>query len=251
MPRDRMRHPLFAADPQGYQEYTSIVSGWSSATIASSGNAHAKLHYGNDDDRNLQFTTILGFLGMMRPHSLQGLRPESFHIVTSNGTVNPMSNQRDIFHEELVNLLRKEKIVGYYVEFRSKTMAKARAHFPLLSTNVLLSAICPVRALIDVSQRGLIKKGFLYTINKQQRLTKYLQSLTGLEQHIAPYAMRIGGRTWFLAQGMDRQLVDFLGTWKSPEASARYFRAAPQSVFRLLIRFFIETLGSARREDII
>ena len=41
-----MRHPLFAADPQGYQEYTSIVSGWSSATIASSGDAQAKLHYG-------------------------------------------------------------------------------------------------------------------------------------------------------------------------------------------------------------
>ena len=174
-----MRHPLFAADPQGYQEYTSIVSGWSSATIASSGNAHAKLHYGNDDDRNLQFTTILGFLGMMRPHSLQGLRPESFHIVTSNGTVNPMSNQQDIFHEELVNLLHKEKIVGYYVEFRSKTMAKARAHFPLLSTNVLLSAICPVRALIDVSQRGLIKKGFLNSINKQQKLKEVFAELNG------------------------------------------------------------------------
>ena len=74
--------------------------------------------------------------------------------------------------------------------------------------------------------------------NKKKRLTNYLQYLTGLEHYIAPYALRIGGRTWLLAEGMDRQFVDFPGTWKSPEASARYYRAAPASVLASLRRFY-------------
>ena len=195
----------------------------------------------DEKHRLLQFATILGFLGMMRPHSLEGLGPASFHIVASDGMVKPMPAQAKQFHGELVNILRKNKIVGFYVVFRSKTMVDARAHFPLLSTKEMpmnLSTICPVRALVDMSQRGLIKKGFLKRLNKEQRLTKYLQRITGLEKQIAPYALRIGGRTWFLSHGMDSQIVDFLGTWKSPEASARYFRAAPRAVLRLLIRFF-------------
>ena len=57
-----------------------------------------------------------------------------------------------------------------------------------------------------------------------------------MEQDIAPYALRIGGRTWFLANGLDRQFVDFLGTWKSPDASARYYRAAPKAVLVSLRR---------------
>ena len=91
---------------------------------------------------------------------------------------------------------------------------------------------------MDLSQRGIIQKNFLKDLNKKQRLTKYLQNLAGVTEDIAPYALRIGGRTWFLTKGLDRQFVDFLGTWKSPEASARYFRAAPQEALRLLTNFF-------------
>ena len=36
---------------------------------------------------------------------------------------------------------------------------------------------------------------------------------------------------------MDRQFVDYLGTWKSPEASARYYRERPVAV--LIIKFYI------------
>ena len=77
-------------------------------------------------------------------------------------------------------------------------------------------------------------------MNKKMSLTKYLQRLTALKQNIAPYALRIGGRTWLLTKGMYRQFVDFLGTWKSPEASARYFRAAPREVLLMLRRFYFE-----------
>ena len=90
-----------------------------------------------------------------------------------------------------------------------------------------------------IAQRDSVRGTFLKDLNKQRRLTKYLQNLSGVEQDIAPYALRIGGRTWFLANELDRQFVDFLGARKSPEASARYFRAAPREVLRYLREFFI------------
>ena len=46
-----------------------------------------------------------------------------------------------------------------------------------------------------MSDRRLIKKGFLKPLNKNMRLTKWLKHITKLEQNIAPYALRIGGRT--------------------------------------------------------
>ena len=69
--------------------------------------------------------------------------------------------------------------MGYYVVFQSKTMVGARAHFPLLSEREMsmdFAMICPVRALVDMSQRGLIKKGSLKRLNQGQRLTKYLHA---------------------------------------------------------------------------
>ena len=40
---------------------------------------------------------------------------------------------------------------------------------------------------------------------------------------------------------MDRQLVDFLGTWKSPEASARYFRGDPRAVILMVRIFYLQS----------
>ena len=68
-------------------------------------------------------------------------------------------------------------------------MVNARAHFPYLSaddSHVNLSSLCPVRALLDISQRDLISLRFLKEIKKQKQLTKYLQQITGIEQDIAP-----------------------------------------------------------------
>ena len=136
-----------------------------------------------------------------------------------------------------------KRILGFYIRFRSKTMNEARAYFPTLSaveTQMEFSLICPVSALTDISRRGLMTRDFLKALNKQKRLTHYLQYISGVEQYIAPYALRIGGRTWLLTKGLDRQFVDFLGTWTSPEASARYYRAAPRSVLNSLQRFYFD-----------
>ena len=38
--------------------------------------------------------------------------------------------------------------------------------------------------------------------------------------------------------GLDKQFVDYLGTWASLEASARYYRANPAAVIRRLQKFY-------------
>ena len=83
-----------------------------------------------------------------------------------------------------------------------------------------------------------MKDNLFKALNKKKRLTLYLQMISGIDKYIAPYALRIGGRTWYLSKGMDRQLVDFLGTWKTPEASARYYRATSHMVIRTMRDFY-------------
>ena len=197
---------------------------------------------GSKTERILRFATILGFIGMLRPNALRQLSPRSFTIVTAYGKSIEMPAQPNHFRAELIRLRRHEHIVGFYVRFRSKTMRTATAFFPslcVLDANLKVSKMCPVRAVCDLSNRRILKKGFLKSLNRKRSMTKYLQRLTGTNQKIAPYALRIGGRTWLLTNGMDRQFVDFLGTWKSPEASARYFRAAPREVLLMLQRFYL------------
>ena len=184
---------------------------------------------------------MIGFTGMLRPHSLEDLDPESFTAVTKRGEEIAMPKQTERFHRILYRMYITEQIIGLYVTFQSKTMKEARAYLPLLAgvnRATEFSLMCPILSLLDISGRRLLKKRFLHALNRKKRLTKYLQYITGLEQYIAPYALRIGGRTWLLANGLDRQFVDFLGTWKSPEASARYYRAAPRSVLLSLGRFY-------------
>ena len=80
--------------------------------------------------------------------------------------------------------------------------------------------------------------GFLKSIRKGAPLKTYLQQLVSSKTPVSPYAFNIGGRTWNITHGMDRQFVDYLGTWKSPEASARYYRERPAAVLKKLIKFY-------------
>ena len=154
-----------------------------------------------------------------------------------------MPDQLQRFRDTLLGAWSGGAMAGVYAVFKSKTMPRARAHFPNLSRYSGYNAIsknCPILSLVAIANCRLMKNNFLKPINKKKRLTKYLQRLTSLQKYISPYAMRIGGRTWYLANGMERQLVDFLGTWKCPEASFRYYRAAPQLVLRSLTQFFVQ-----------
>ena len=90
--------------------------------------------------------------------------------------------------------------------------------------------------------KGVAKEGVPQSNQREKKLTEYLQFISGLDHYIAPYALGLGGRTWLLSEGTDRQYVDFLGAWKTPEASARYYRAAPQAVLVSLQRFYSSTI---------
>ena len=128
-----------------------------------------------DEQKLLRFASILGFIGMMRPHSLEALSPASFTLVTQGGRTISMPAQPSCFAERLKEIRTTQRILGFYVEFRSKTKAQARAHFPSLTRGRLYSQfawICPVTALIDITTRGLLKKHFLKPLNKKMRLTK-------------------------------------------------------------------------------
>ena len=131
--------------------------------------------------------------------------------------------------------------MGFDIQFNSKTREHARAYFPSLCCRARSTAfelMCPVRALIQGASQDLIQKSFLKAVNRGRKFTEYFQRISGLEETFAPYALRIGGRTWMLNQGMDRQFCDFLGVWKSPDASARYYRGNPHAVINRLKRFY-------------
>ena len=189
--------------------------------------------------RLLRFATILGFVGLLRPHTLRELTASKIRLVTRrNKVIKLPQRQRDIPHT-LAAIRSKERLLGFYIQFQSKTMRSARAFFPnLCSPKTEYTKMCPTRTLVEVASRGIMKGEFLKQLMKGSHLSKYLQEIANTESKIAPYALRIGARTWLISQGMDRQFVDYLGTWSSPEASARYYRANPAAVLKKIRTFF-------------
>ena len=194
-----------------------------------------------------RFSTILCFVGLLRPHTLAQLGPSSFTMVTTRTVVQGTGDARK-FKEDLRWIAQQNQVLGFYIQFHSKTVKYARAYLPNLCTsNPKFEPMCPMKALLGLASQGLVKKGFLKNVCTNTRLSTYLKFITNIPENVAPYAHRIGGRTWLITKGMDRQLVDYLGNWKSPEASARYFRANPAAALQILRRFYM----SLRAEDIV
>ena len=187
----------------------------------------------------VRLATVLGFIGMLRPHTFNQLQPSSLAFVLCDTTVVRAEGHLVSFCEFARTLPPIKNILGFFIEFQSKTMNKARAHFPCLAASRTFRTMCPVRHLLKIPDKRWVKKGFLKKSGRGSVLSKYLQALASTTEKVAPYALRIGGRTWYLSKGMDRQFVDYLGTWKSPEASARYYRASPATVMRRLTRFYM------------
>ena len=130
--------------------------------------------------------------------------------------------------------------VGFYIEFKSKTMNYVRAYFPKLSQPVSpYSNMCPVVALKQAVSMGCLRVKLGKSAVSKLSITSYLKDVSSsVAKKVPLYVLRIGGRTWNISQGMDRQFVDYLGTWKSPEASARYYRVQPAAVLQKIRRFY-------------
>ena len=168
-------------------------------------------------------------------------------MVSGSGAVIPLPRDRRSAQRVLYQLKSHSEILGFYIRFESKTMRNAKAYFPTLSTtSPTFAPMCPTSALLEIVERGWMTGFKFKSVASSKRIQEFLQDICGTHVNIAPYALRIGGRTWLLTQGMDRQLVDFLGTCKSPEASARYYRENPDEVLRLLQRFYAKASGGGR-----
>ena len=200
-----------------------------------------KSFYSPSDDNThiLRLATVMGFIGMLRPHTFGQLKPQSFVFVLKNG-----KTVRDAVHSKsLINctykLPRREKILGFYIEFESKTMKNALAYFPNLhSFTDRFRKMCPVTLLLEAARNNWVKQGFLKKLGKEAPIGRYIQTIPASRNPVSPYALRIGGRTWYISHGMDRIYADYLGTWKAPESCARYYRESPATVVRILVRFY-------------
>ena len=131
-------------------------------------------------------------------------------------------------------------IPGFYVSFKSKTQLDAKAYFPNLSDCAKrYQVMCPVTEWAKDVEKGYFKRRFLLKVGKGKTLTSYLKEMVNDDLKVSPHALRIGGRTWYLSKNMEKQFVDYLGTWACPEASARYYRASPDAVLQKLHNFYM------------
>ena len=187
----------------------------------------------------VRFATVLGFIGMLRPHTFTQLSPGSFQFVLRNGEIIRHQNKQIPFKHYIDRLPPSKEVLGFFITFQSKTMTRALAYFPNLSnTSCTLSDMCPYRFLLEAARRNWIRTGFLKTQGRGQPIRKYIQLLTSSKDPVSAYSLRIGGRTWYLSQDMESEFVDYLGTWKIPKASARYYRASPAAVLKKLRKFY-------------
>ena len=176
---------------------------------------------------------------MLRPHTFAQLGPHSFVFVHVNKTHTRLGRDAKNFYRYLQTLPTTKNLLGFYIEFKAKTTTQGLAYFPNLTQDGgNLSAMCPLRLLQEATQQRWVVPGFLTSVGRGQSLGRYIQDLTKSSRSVSPYALRIGGRTWHLSHGMDRQFVDYLGTSSSPEASARYYRESPSTVLKLLQQFY-------------
>ena len=183
---------------------------------------------------------------MLRPHTFPQLCPRSFTLVVKDKHSAAFSSQVPGNDYRLIHYalrLDQQRYIpmGFYIKFKSKTMIDARAYFPNLSIpSTHYQKMCPVDALRVLVSKGLWTERLLHkTLRCGSSLNDYIKRMPDDDLKISPHALRIGGRTWYITHGLDRQFVDFLGTWVSPEASARYYRESPPAVIRLLQKFFM------------
>ena len=101
-----------------------------------------------------RFATIVGFIGMLRPHTFNILQLSSFILVNRQG-----EQRYSSFDNHLKHLCKDYTLLGFYIIFKSKTMSNARAYFPNLSSPPSLFAdMCPVRALKQLAVRHYLRK---------------------------------------------------------------------------------------------
>ena len=97
------------------------------------------------NDHLARLLKVLGFFGMLRPHTFSTLGPRSFVFVHKNGRQTRVSKSTDLFQQCLDSLPHNRNILGFYVPFKSETMNHAGAYFPNLPLSLAAyTPICPL-----------------------------------------------------------------------------------------------------------
>ena len=127
----------------------------------------------------LRFATIIGFIGMLRPHTFRQLQPTSFTLVIQNGDGRLPPHLVNAREGPLFTRMVQtagNKIIGLFANFKSKTMLDATAYFPNLSEGTpRYKAMCPVTALQDLIRERLFKHGFLKKWGRGNMISSYLK----------------------------------------------------------------------------
>ena len=149
-----------------------------------------------------RFGTITGFVGMLRPHTLRQLQPDSFTLVVKDSCspafsriIRPMD--LETLREALRLNQRRFRPLGFCIKFKSKTQLNATAYFPNVShPSTHYSSMCPVDALRELVVKGIFTKSkFRKALGSSAVLNSYVKSLTADDLVLSPHALRIGGRT--------------------------------------------------------
>ena len=109
----------------------------------------------------LRFFTIIGFVGMLRPHTFPQLCPHSFTLVVKDKYSPAFSSHISatdarVLHHALRLDQQRYTPIGFYIRFRAKTQEDARAYFPNLKVPAThYSNMCPVDALRILVSKGM------------------------------------------------------------------------------------------------
>lgn len=160
-----------------------------------------------------RLATVLGFVGMLRLIPSRSYDPRHSRLFLRTTSYLLLRQSRWVFRNWFCNFRVLRKVLGFYITFRSKTMAFAQACFPNLSSHTCpLSPMCPLALLISVAKKNWVKTGFLKRAGRGDTIENCLQLITTCKDPISPYALRIGGRTWYVSHGLDRQFCEYFGT---------------------------------------
>ena len=81
-------------------------------------------HVTTKQDVLARFATIIGFIGMLRPHTITELQASMIKFVAVTGT--EVIGKTGSHLEKRLSMFKVDDIVGFYITFKSKTLACAR-----------------------------------------------------------------------------------------------------------------------------
>ena len=177
-----------------------------------------------------------GFFAMLRFHSYGKLGWKNLTIVLTGGKEVTPSNHSRI---TIFRLLTSGCAAGFYFTFDDKFHPGARAYFcKVADLHRRLSIICPLKHLQIILESTQDEFFFPQTEITRAVLTKGMRSITGIEKHVKPHSLRIGGHTYYTVYGLDTDFRDYLARRKVNKSTQTYYRASPRLTIYKLRQFF-------------